>query len=158
MIIAYMVIVSYQFNAGGAVLEVITGDKEAKALQVGDKLNRDQLGKGWVRYISDKEQASQAQMEFTAESDDGPEVKGFTVKVDVVNSADVIAARKAVKDEANHFAIKSGNYVRLKVDGVVMDSDSYVVASLPKDGAVMLVEPTLTAANATIIAAIFIIV
>jgi SSS family solute:Na+ symporter len=28
LVVAYMVIVSYQFNAGGAVLEVIVGDKE----------------------------------------------------------------------------------------------------------------------------------
>ena len=43
LIIAYMVIVSYQFNAGGAVLEVITGSKDPVALAVGSELTRDQL-------------------------------------------------------------------------------------------------------------------
>ena len=50
LIIAYMVIVSYQFNAGGAVLEVITGDKEAITLKAGDELSQMQLRKGRVIY------------------------------------------------------------------------------------------------------------
>lgn len=40
LIIAYMVIVSYQFNAGGAVLEVIAGDKPPVIVSSGDQLTR----------------------------------------------------------------------------------------------------------------------
>ena len=55
LIIAYMVIVSYQFNAGGAVLEVITGDKPAVELKAGDPLTQTQLRKGRVKYKPNKE-------------------------------------------------------------------------------------------------------
>ena len=40
LVVAYMVIVSYQFNAGGAVLEVIVGEKDAVAVRLGDRLTR----------------------------------------------------------------------------------------------------------------------
>src|SRR3972149_2097194 len=50
LIIAYMVIVSYQFNAGGMVLEVITGKKQKVALNPGDTLTKDQVGKGYFQY------------------------------------------------------------------------------------------------------------
>ena len=50
LVIAYMVIVSYQFNAGGAVLEVITGNKPPVAVQVDNRLSREQLSKGRLIY------------------------------------------------------------------------------------------------------------
>ncbi|MBC8218800.1 MAG: hypothetical protein H8E73_10080, partial [Planctomycetes bacterium] len=50
LVIAYMVIVSYQFNAGGMVLEVITGKKDKVALNVDDMLTKNQVRKGYFQY------------------------------------------------------------------------------------------------------------
>ncbi len=50
LVVAYMVIVSYQFNAGGAVLEVIVGEKAPVQVAVGDHLTRAHLTKGRLRY------------------------------------------------------------------------------------------------------------
>ena len=53
LIIAYMVILSYQFNAGGAVLEVINGDKAAVAFKGRRVINRHQIKKGFVQFTPD---------------------------------------------------------------------------------------------------------
>lgn len=50
LIIAYMVIVSYQFNAGGMVLEVITGQKDKVPLNVDGTLTKNQVRKGYFQY------------------------------------------------------------------------------------------------------------
>src|SRR4030043_128099 len=50
LIVAYMVIVSYQFNAGGMVLEVITGKKNPVTLDTGSLLTTRQVRKGYFRY------------------------------------------------------------------------------------------------------------
>ncbi len=50
LILAYMVIVSYQFNAGGMVLEVITGKKNPVTLETGGMLTIRQVHKGYFRY------------------------------------------------------------------------------------------------------------
>lgn len=50
LILAYMVIVSYQFNAGGMVLEVIAGKKDPVTLEPGSLLTKRQIHKGYFRY------------------------------------------------------------------------------------------------------------
>ena len=50
LILAYMVIVSYQFNAGGMVLEVIAGTKDKVTLESGALLTKRQVHKGYFRY------------------------------------------------------------------------------------------------------------
>ena len=50
LILAYMVIVGYQFNAGGMVLEVIAGQKDPVTLNTGDLLTKRQVRKGYFRY------------------------------------------------------------------------------------------------------------
>ena len=50
LILAYMVIVGYQFNAGGMVLEVITGKKNPVTLDAGSMLTLRQVRKGYFRY------------------------------------------------------------------------------------------------------------
>jgi Na+/proline symporter len=50
LILAYMVIVGYQFNAGGMVLEVITGKKNPVTLETGSMLTMRQVRKGYFRY------------------------------------------------------------------------------------------------------------
>jgi len=55
LVIAYMVIVSYQFNAGGMVLEVIAGKKEKVALKVDDILTKYHVSKGYFHYEPPKD-------------------------------------------------------------------------------------------------------
>jgi len=57
LIIAYMVIVSYQFNAGGAVLEVITAPPP-KTLQVGQAVSGRDLERGRLVYVGENQKAS----------------------------------------------------------------------------------------------------
>ncbi len=152
LIIAYMVIVSYQFNAGGAVLEVITGDKEAVMLKAGDSLTQMQLRKGRVIFRPSENWTGDVAIGFTA---DGAEV---AYKIGVTGSENIIEAIKAVKEVDNSVAIKPGNYARIKVKPETLKDDTYTIASIPANGTLELVEPVLTAKKATIIAAVFIII
>lgn len=151
LIIAYMVIVSYQFNAGGAVLEVITGDKDPVVLKAGDELTEFQLRKGRVIYRPEEaDWVGNDQIIFSA----GEEKLSY--KIGVVDKMDVLTAAKATEDVDNSVSIKSGNYARIKVNPETLTGDTYTVSSMPLNGTIELVEPVLTAKKATIIAAVFI--
>ena len=152
LIIAYMVIVSYQFNAGGAVLEVITGDREAVMLKAGDSLSQMQLRKGRVIYRPSENWTGDVAIGFTA---DGAEV---AYKIGVTGSENIIEAIKAVEGVDNSVAIKPGNYARIKVKPETLKDQVYMISSMPANGTLELVEPVLTAKKATIIAAVFIII
>lgn len=152
LIIAYMVIVSYQFNAGGAVLEVITGDKPADMLRAGDELTQMQLRKGRVIYRPSKNWTGDVAIGFTA---NGTEV---AYKIGVTDAENIIEAKKAVKDVDNSVAIKPNNYARIKAKPEMLKSEMYTISSMPANGTLELVEPVLTAKKATIIAAVFIII
>jgi len=54
LVVAYMVIVSYQLNAGGAVLEVIAGDRAPVKVSAGDPVSRDQLARGRLVFTPDR--------------------------------------------------------------------------------------------------------
>ena len=156
LIIAYMVIVSYQFNAGGAVLEVITGDKSAIMLKAGDELSQMQLRKGRVIYRPSQDWAGDVEIGFTAK--EGKEADTVAYKIGVTDAESVIEAIKAVKDVDNSVVIKTGNYARIKAKPQTLTGEMYTLSSMPANGTLELVEPVLTAKNATIIAAVFIIV
>ena len=64
-----MVIVSYQFNAGGAVLEVIVGDRAPQRVAVGDLLSRDQLTQGRLRYRCESDQRGVVHLSVRSESE-----------------------------------------------------------------------------------------
>jgi len=107
LVIAYMVIVSYQFNAGGMVLEVITGKKEKVALNPGDTLTRNQVGKGYFQYQPPESWTGTAQIKFNVKNrrtNDWPANRGadwsqepetFTVKV--VPPTEIIKTNKDLK-------------------------------------------------------------
>ena len=156
LIIAYMVIVSYQFNAGGAVLEVITGDQEAKTLKAGDELSQMQLRKGRVIYRPSEGWTGDVEIGFAAKGSGGAAEVAY--KIGVTDAASVTEAIKAVKEADNSVAIKLDNYARIKAKPQTLTSEMYTISSMPANGTLELVEPVLTAANATIIAAVFITV
>ncbi|HLB72781.1 MAG TPA: sodium:solute symporter family protein [Sedimentisphaerales bacterium] len=100
LIIAYMVIVSYQFNAGGMVLEVITGKKDKVALNVNDTLTKNQVRKGYFRYEPPENWTGTARISFHVwdrESGKWPQTaKLFTVEV--VPPTDIIQLRKTLNN------------------------------------------------------------
>ena len=163
LILAYMVIVSYQFNAGGMVLEVITGKKEPVALQPDAELTKFQVGKGYLVFEPEADWTGRATVAFQVKEgrDWSSETKTFTV--DVTAGEDIVEAeeRLAEQEVTNHVAIKANSIAKIVIEAYGAQAGKhtklYRVRSLPDHGRLILSEPKLTARNATIIAAIFII-
>jgi Na+/proline symporter len=99
LILAYMVIVGYQFNAGGMVLEVITGKKNPVKVDTGNMLSLRQVRKGYFRYEPPADWTGVAHIGFDAK-DKGTEQWSnnpvqFTVMV--VPSTEIIEINEAVQ-------------------------------------------------------------
>lgn len=156
LIIAYMVIVSYQFNAGGAVLEVITGDRDAVTLKAGDTLSPMQLRKGRVIFRPSEDWTGDVGVGFTRQNGSG--ATEVTYRIRVTDADNILAAKEAVAQMDNFVAIKPNNYARIKAKPETLTGETYTLSSTPANGTVELVEPVLTAKKATIIAAVFITV
>lgn len=158
LIIAYMVIVSYQFNAGGAVLEVITGNKPPIALQVNGELTKEQLKKGRLVFTPDKDWTGQTRMIIGAEAGGGQSTGDLDFRIQVVSSDELIDANERLSEEPNDVAVKENSFGRLRYDAASLTGAQYVIRFLPEHGSLDLVEPILTARKATLIAAVFIVV
>jgi len=163
LVIAYMVIVSYQFNAGGMVLEVIAGKKEKAALRPGDSLTKNQVRKGYFHYEPPQDWTGTTEIKFNVKIKDSdkwsetPEI--FTVKV--VKPTEIISEKAQTSHLKNISVIKENTFTRVIIegydDGFKKRDGIYRLAEIPKEGEIYLHEPVLTAHRATIIAAIFII-
>ena len=160
LIVAYMVIVSYQFNAGGMVLEVIVGKKDPVAVKVNDTLTRFQVNKGYLVFVPDAHWTGPTAVTFATKEGDGWSSDVKTFRIDVLSAK----AAKHETEEApirNHIAIKENNTARIVISGyddrVSNETELYRIASLPARGTLILTEPKLTAGRATIIAAVFVI-
>ena len=163
LIIAYMVIVSYQFNAGGMVLEVIAGKKDKVPLAEDYTLTRNQVRKGYFRYQPPKDWTGTSEIKFhvmnksTGKWSETPEI--FTVKV--VLATELIAEKARISGMQNTGVIKENTFTRVIIKGY--DSgfgkrdEIYRLVTVPQQGQVYLHEPKLTAHRATIIAAVFIV-
>ncbi len=106
LIIAYMVIVSYQFNAGGMVLEVIAGKKEKVALNAGGILTKQQVRKGYFHYEPPEDWAGTAEVKFNvreAKADSwGKTPQVFTVNV--VAPTDIIRSKESLEKNIKDLA------------------------------------------------------
>ncbi len=163
LVIAYMVIVSYQFNAGGMVLEVIAGKKEKVALKVDDILTKYHVSKGYFHYEPPKDWTGTTEIKFHVKSkgsdkwSETPEI--FTVKV--VQSTEISGEKAQTSRLQNSSVIKENTFTRVIIkgydSGFKKRDGIYRLASIPKQGQIFLHEPVLTAQTATIIAAVFII-
>jgi len=163
LVIAYMVIVSYQFNAGGMVLEVIAGKKEKVALRLGDSLTKNQVRKGYFHYEPPQDWTGTTEIKFNVKIKDSdkwsqrPEI--FAVKV--VKPTEIISEKAQTSHLKNTSVIKENTFTRVIIegydDGFKKRDGIYRLAEIPKEGEIYLHEPVLTAHRATIIAAIFII-
>jgi Na+/proline symporter len=100
LILAYMVIVGYQFNAGGMVLEVITGKKDRVAVEPGQVLTKRQVHKGYLRYAPPENWSGVAHVDFEAKDPVTKQWSGdpepFTILV--VPSTEIIALNRQLQD------------------------------------------------------------
>jgi len=153
LVTAYMVIVSYQFDAGGAVLEVITGDKDPVAVSTEQAVTRQQLTKGQLVFTSPEG--------FTGESvfsvGSGSPEKTYEYRIQVVTPEDLQQATQALGDQSNVVAITQGATSNIRYEFGDNAPETFIVKALPDRGKVALLEPKLTKEYATIIAALFII-
>lgn len=163
LVIAYMVIVSYQFNAGGMVLEVITGKKDPIPIKINDELTKLQIKKGYLEFRPDENWTGSTAVTFNLKQGSTWSSSAETFKIDVVPGKDIIAAQNKIKEKQleNHIAVKQNSIARITIIGydtnVPNKTNLYRIASLPEHGKLILSEPKLTAKKATIIAAVFII-
>ena len=99
LILAYMVIVSYQFNAGGMVLEVIAGKRDKVTLEHGSLLTKRQVHKGYFRYEPPTEWTGVAEVGFDAKDKKtkqwSKDPMQFTVLV--VPATDIIRVNEALQ-------------------------------------------------------------
>ncbi|MBL7152579.1 MAG: sodium:solute symporter family protein [Phycisphaerae bacterium] len=187
LVIAYMVIVSYQFNAGGMVLEVITGKKDKVVLGANDTLTKTQVRKGYLQYEPSEDFTGTTRIKFhvkdpdTGSFSDTPE----TVTVRVVPATEIIQLRQSLKSQVKELQdkltagsdsaeieaqlrtlkstvlIKKGTFTRIAAEGhdagFKKHDVVYRLAEVPGQGQTYIHEPKLTAHRATIIAAIFIV-
>ena len=163
LVIAYMVIVSYQFNAGGMVLEVIAGKKEKVFLSVGDSLTKNLVRKGYFHYEPPQDWTGTAELKYhvkekgSDEWSESPE----TFTIHVVRATEIVSAKAQAEQLKNISVIKENTFTRMIMKGYDSSFKKheaiYRLAAIPKDGAIYLHEPMLTAERATIIAAIFIV-
>ncbi|MHC4435223.1 MAG: sodium:solute symporter family protein [Planctomycetota bacterium] len=100
LILAYMVIVGYQFNAGGMVLEVIAGTKDKVILTAGSPLTKRQARKGYIRYEPPENWTGVARVGFdTRDASTGQwseDTKQFTILV--APSTEIIALNDALQE------------------------------------------------------------
>jgi len=160
LILAYMVIVGYQFNAGGMVLEVIAGKKDKVFLEAGSVVTKEQARKGYFQYEPDEDWTGTEAIRFRvkeAASDEwsaSPAV--FTVRV--VPAADLASEEEG---PANTLVMKRNSFTRITPSGYDggfgRHEGVFQLAGAAANGRLYLHEPVLKAQTATIIAAVFII-
>ncbi|MHC4372536.1 MAG: sodium:solute symporter family protein [Planctomycetota bacterium] len=103
LILAYMVIVGYQFNAGGMVLEVIASQKDKVTLDTGSQLTRRQISKGYFRYEPPKDWTGAAHIAYETRDKSTGQWSGderrFTVLV--VPSTEIIKFNAGLEEAQN---------------------------------------------------------
>jgi len=120
LILAYMVIVGYQFNAGGMVLEVIAGQKDKVTLADGSTLTKRQGRKGYFRYEPPADWTGVARIGFntkdasTGQWSDVP--KQFTVLV--VPSTEIIEFNASLQEARDTDSVSLLVEAATSIDGI----------------------------------------
>ncbi len=153
LITAYMVIVSYQFNAGGAVIEVISGNKEPIPVADEDTFTKKQLTAGRISYTPPQDWTGTVKLEAVA-ADNADNIIPYTVKV--VERADLMQIAKEVEEQDNISVVQKDYSVKLKFS-ITGHNIAFKLKNIPDAGSLQLIEPQISARKATIIAAAFII-
>jgi len=120
LILAYMVIVGYQFNAGGMVLEVIAGKKNPVTLDTGSMLTTRQVRKGYFRYEPPADWTGAANIGFDAKDKNTGQWSGslglFTVLV--VPSTQIIGVKDALNTARETGSVSLLAEIAGSLDGV----------------------------------------
>jgi len=164
LIIAYMVIVSYQFNAGGAVLEVITAPPP-KPLQPGDGVSGRDIERGWLVYIprpkdsapgsSDAAGNSQTDLDDALTLQAGSDMK-VPWRVRIVEPTAKSDSKTLPATAEQGPIVARGAAVAVAPAGVD-PAETYRLTQTPQHGRLELRRRLVTAKTGTIIAAVFII-
>jgi Na+/proline symporter len=122
LILAYMVIVGYQFNAGGMVLEVIAGKKNPVTLDTGSMLATRQVRKGYFRYEPPADWTGAASIGFDIKDKSTGQWSGdprkFTVLV--VPSTRIIGVNKALQQAQDTKSISPLIEATGSIDGIAV--------------------------------------
>lgn len=163
LILAYMVIVGYQFNAGGMVLEVIAGKKDKVTLKDGRVVTKEQVRKGYFQYEPHENWTGTETIQFLVKQSGSeawsatPEV--YTVRV--VPATDLFAETQRSEEAANTLVMKQNSFTRIAPSGhdgqFAKHEAVYKMVGTTANGHLYLHEPVLKAQTATIVAAVFII-
>jgi Na+/proline symporter len=153
LIIAYMVIVSYQFNAGGAVLEVIAGNQDPVAVDAGRVVTRNRLTNGRLVFAPPQDFTGQAVL--SVESPQTGETFDFHFRVVAPEALQQVSLE--LGDQSNVVVVPQGEASPIQYAFDDDSSKAFVIKTLPDEGKIELFEPKLTKEYATIIAAVFII-
>lgn len=145
LVIAYMVIVSYQFNAGGAVLEVIAGQKDPIQLSPGKTISRQDLLRG--RMIFQAPQTGSGSFSFVLAGTSG-------LVRHTIHLVDQVPDRP--QDQPDCSYVRPGDLVRIEWRPQDLPDPQYTVQDVPSSGLLQLQIPRLDKQTATIIAAVFI--
>jgi len=145
LVIAYMVIVSYQFNAGGAVLEVIAGQGPAVDLAVGQVVTTDQLTSGHLVIQVDQADVGPARVEVEDRS-------GERLAFDI-EPASVLTQTPTRPNQAY---LGPDRQARLLWHLADRSARTFKIASISPGARLQLRQPRLSKRSATIIAAVFI--
>jgi len=151
LVVAYMVIVSYQFNAGGAVLEVIVGEKLPTDVSLGDEISKVQLTRSRLKYTPEEDWTGEDVLNVK-QTDKDASAAAYTVKLLVVEKDEVDSS-----PEEGTILVLKNTPKRVRFDQASLSGDRFLVSAMPERGSIQLVEPILTAKTATVIAAAFII-
>lgn len=126
LVIAYMVIVSYQFNAGGAVLEVITGNKAPVPVQVGHELSREQLVNGRLVFTPEEDWKGRTRLSMAAAPGKNRSLDDLQFDIQVVTPGEIVAARKELSDVPNCTAVKKNSFGRRHFSETRIEGTEYV--------------------------------
>ncbi len=163
LIIAYMVIVSYQFNAGGMVLEVIAGKQEPVVVEPGDSLTRFQADKAYITFNAEEGWTGTAEIEYSLAADGGWSDDTKTFFIEVVEPENFETAVEKIKTDksTDRVAVEAGQPAVIIFEHYEKDTAAKTkvlrVDAVDASGILTMAEPKLTAHTATIIAAAFII-
>lgn len=155
LVAAYLVIVSYQFNAGGGVLQYVVGKKEPVVLSENQTITNYQLRKGYVYFVPSEGFSGPLEIRLQPSSPGSDELLVLTVHAvpaEKVQQANIEIHQKGL---AGQIAAAPGQKAVLRpaqtADG------RYSIASIPSGGTLFLQEYALSIRQATLIAAAFII-
>ena len=153
LVTAYMVIVSYQFNAGGAVIEVISGDKIPVSVGTDNSFSQKQLTAGRIVYTPPRDWTGIIEMTAVDAENAG---NSFPYTIKVVNQDDLLQTAKELEGLENVSVAEVNTTAKIKYS-LPGANTFYNLKLPPESGSLQLIEPRISAKKATIIAAAFII-